>query len=670
MVSNEIWLDSQATVSMIPEQDIYLGAFVKASTTGSQTTLTVGRGFADNFILLTNLYRGCMLDIYKVSDNVLTDRTMIQSNGDITVTVLDSISSAITTTPTDYYGVISHYGAPVPAPKSGTATSDDDIEEVTTFTFDHTGSFAVADFHNAVLEFYYVTSADGGASIKFRIGLENGNTGSFSPAADVEIDISGDSDEEDIVDGIIAGVTIPETPDAFTLTKVGSGAGTQLVVTRTYSGELDVEASCSNAHISVATTTVGYEDGNPRLLSDNWLGLATSVTVPTTSTEAKQMNVGLGGTRNFTYQFKGQETTSEFSMDLMANSFPWLYYALGTKSVSALAATAHTDDTPTTNFATTGSIAANGTRFFKTNAGDRIIRAENDTGSSAAGKFCPPLLPAEIAAGELINEDDQANDLITYTFSESNSSDLPSFAIEYLLRKPGSTTLRTDANKEDTYAKIYPGCTVNNLTLTAAAGQEVTCSVSAMPKTTYIAPTNYEPSHSVSDVADFVNFGTRTGEGSVAATVMEPLMRPFFFSDGTIELFGQEFLKIENLTLTIDNALQQKRFIGRFDKRSQESFASQRTYNIQLTGLVTDASLFDHFRQEHAFSLNGTSGSEVILRFTKENGEQLEMKFEDYHVTQADFPLTNDNGPLVVTWTIVPLALKSCTLQTYWAIQG
>jgi hypothetical protein len=668
MVSNEIWLDSQATVSMIPEQDIYLGAFLKASTTGNQTTLTVGRDFMDNFILLENLYRGCMLDIYTVSGNTLTDRTMIQSNGDITVTVLDSIASAITTTPTNYYGVITHYGAPVPAPKSGTTTSNDDIEEVTTFTFDHTGSFALADFHEAVLIFDFTATEDGGTSTTFRIGLENGSgTGTFSPAVDVEIDIGSDTDEEDIVDGIIAGVS----NSGFTLTKSGSGAGTQLVVTRTNSGDIDTEASCSNAHISVATTTIGYEDANPRLLADNWLGLATSVTVPTTSIEPKQINVGLGGTRNFTYQFKGQETTSEFSMDLMANSFPWLYYALGTKSVSS-SADAHTDDTPTTNFATTGSIDANATRFFKTNAGDRIIRAENDTGSSAAGKFCPPLLPAEIAAGELINEDDAANDLITYSFSESNSSDLPSFAIEYLLRKPGSTTLRTDANKEDTYVKIFPGCTVNNLQLTAAAGQEVTCNVSAMPKTTFVAPTNYEPSNGVSDVANFVNFGTRDGEDTSlsGSTIMEPLMRPFFFSDGTIELFEQEFLKIENFTLTIDNALQQKRFIGRFDKRSQESFASQRTYNIQLTGLVTDASLFDHFRQEHAFSLSGTDGSEVILRFTKENGEQLEIKFEDYHVTQADFPLTNDNGPLVVTWTIVPLALKSCELQTYWAIQG
>jgi hypothetical protein len=631
--------------------------------------LTVGRSFSDNFILLENLYRGCMLDIYTVSDNTLTDRTMIQSNGDITVTVLDSIASAITTTPGNYYGVITHYGAPVPAPKGTAVGESDEVEEIIVFTFTDGGSFTLSDFDDVVIDFVIPSADDTIASSGlYRIALADGGTyGGSETGIDATVDIASDASISDLI-GAIGGLSDP-TGATFT---TDASAGT-FTVTMTHAADNVVAEPTitddSNSRISFEITTVGYMDANPRLLADNWLGLATSVTVPTTSIEPKQINVGLGGTRNFTYQFKGQETTSEFSMDLMANSFPWLYYALGTKSVSS-SDDAHTDDTPTTNFATTGSIGANGTRFFKTNAGDRIIRVENDTGSPTAGKFCPPLLPAEIAAGELINEDDQANDLITYTFSESNSSDLPSFAIEYLLRKPGSTTLRTDANKEDTYVKIFPGCTVNNLQLTAAAGQEVTCSVSAMPKTTFIAPTNYEPSHNISDVADFVNFGTRTGEGSVDATVMEPLMRPFFFSDGTIELFEQEFLKIENFTLTIDNALQQKRFIGRFDKRSQESFASQRTYNIQLTGLVTDASLFDHFRQEHAFSLSGTDGSEVILRFTKENGEQLEMKFEDYHVTQADFPLTNDNGPLVVTWTIVPLALKSCELQTYWAIQG
>lgn len=671
MVSNEIWLDSHATVSMIPEQDIYLGAFLKSSTSGNQTTLTVGRDFIDNFILVENLYRGCMLDIYTVSDNTLTDRTMIQSNGDITVTVLNSIASAITTTPSNYYGVIHHYGAPVPALKSGTVTSNDDIEEVTTFTFDHTGTFAVADFHEAVLIFDYTDTADGGTSTTFRIGLENGSgTGTFSPAVDVEINIDTDTDEEDIVDGIIAGVSNAN----FSLAKSGTGAGTQLVVTRTHSGDIDTEASCSNSHISVANTIIGYEDANPRLLSDNWFGLASSITIPATSVEPKQINVGVGGTRNFTYQFKGTETTSEFSLDAMANSFPWLYYALGTKSVSALSSDAHTDDTPSTSFATTGNIDANSTRFFKTNAGDRLIRVENDTDLLAAGKFCPPLLPAEVSVlGELINEDDAANDLITYTISENESSDLPSFAVEYVLKKPDQvSTVATDSAKENVYCKIFPGCVVNNLTLTAAVGQEVTCSISAMPKNTFVAPANYETLNNVTDVANFINFGTRDGEdtSSTGNTTMEPLMRPFFFSDGTIELFGQEFLQLENMTLTIDNAIQQKRFIGSYDKRSQFAFAGQRTYNLSFTGLVTDATLFDYFRQEHAFSLNGSSGSEVILRFTKDNGESMELKFEDYHVTSAEFPLTNDNGPLMVTWTIVPLALKSCTLTTYWAIQG
>jgi len=85
------------------------------------------------------------------------------------------------------------------------------------------------------------------------------------------------------------------------------------------------------------------------------------------------------------------------------------------------------------------------------------------------------------------------------------------------------------------------------------------------------------------------------------------------------------------------------------------------------------AAVFDALRRTEAYSLNGTSGNELTLRFTKEAGstdELLEMKFEDYMVTTADFPLTNDNGPISVTWEIQPLKLKSCSHITNWVIQG
>ena len=52
---------------------------------------------------------------------------------------------------------------------------------------------------------------------------------------------------------------------------------------------------------------------------------------------------------------------------------------------------------------------------------------------------------------------------------------------------------------------------------------------------------------------------------------MEPIVRPFFFSDGTVELFNEEFLRIESMTLAIDNGVAQRRFIGKSDKRHQNS---------------------------------------------------------------------------------------------------
>ena len=39
-------------------------------------------------------------------------------------------------------------------------------------------------------------------------------------------------------------------------------------------------------------------------------------------------------------------------------------------------------------------------------------------------------------------------------------------------------------------------------------------------------------------------------------------------------------------------------------------------------------------------------------------------------ITVADFPLTNDKGPITVSWTVVPLALHSCTHTTNWVVQG
>ena len=81
MVSSDIWMGSGATVSMIPEQDINLGTFASiAAASGNQRVITLNSTFTTNFSLVDNLYRGCYLSIYKASDDVLTDRVLIQGN--------------------------------------------------------------------------------------------------------------------------------------------------------------------------------------------------------------------------------------------------------------------------------------------------------------------------------------------------------------------------------------------------------------------------------------------------------------------------------------------------------------------------------------------------------------------------------------------------------------
>jgi hypothetical protein len=532
MVSSDIWMGSGATVSMIPEQDINLGTFASiAGASGNQRVITLNSTFTTNFSLVANLYRGCYLNIYKDSDDSFTDRVLIQGNAANTLTVNDSLVSAITDTATDYYGKIEGYGAPVPAPKISS---------------------------------------------------------------------------------------------------------------------------------------------NPALLSDTWLGLVSSVTIPQTNVTTEQMNLVAGGTRNFIYQYKGIEETSGGSLDMLANSFWPLYYALGRSGITVAAGGqtrlngAGNDATPTNQFTLAGS--PTGTDFIYNPAEDIIYRAEGT-------KICPPLDPTQSLADYYrINGDDVENDFITYLFTEENGHTLPSFALEYTLKKADqNATVGVDSAKENVYTKIYPGTVISSLTMNADVAGPVNMNLSLAHKNTFVAPTNYQTLNGATDVKNFANYRGRLGQTETLAddsdADTEPLMRPFFFADGTISLFGQDYIRLASFNLTIDNQLQAQRYIGRYDKNSQTQLTGQRTYTLSFTGHVTDAAVFTELQNQLATALSSAT-SEIVLRFTKENGEELQMKFRDYMVTSAEFPVGNDRGPVVVNWTIQPLTMQECAHTTYWAIQG
>ena len=85
-------------------------------------------------------------------------------------------------------------------------------------------------------------------------------------------------------------------------------------------------------------------DTAKRLNSDNWLGLVESLTFPTTEVEFKEQNLFVGGSRNFTHQYKGIETAGGASLNFVANHASWLYYFLGKATIT------HSSTDPYYNF--------------------------------------------------------------------------------------------------------------------------------------------------------------------------------------------------------------------------------------------------------------------------------------------------------------------------------
>jgi hypothetical protein len=130
-------------------------------------------------------------------------------------------------------------------------------------------------------------------------------------------------------------------------------------------------------------------------------------------------------------------------------------------------------------------------------------------------------------------------------------------------------------------------------------------------------------------------------------------------------------MKVSNFSLTIDNGVTPKRYVGQYNKQIQNVVTGQRTYNIELTALVSDRRLFAELRNEDSFR-SAMSNSNVQLLLEKSTGERIKLQFDDFMVSVANFPgPTDDRGPLEVTFSIMPIR-KGTTIdtKTSWVMQG
>ena len=418
-----------------------------------------------------------------------------------------------------------------------------------------------------------------------------------------------------------------------------------------------------------------------RLNADNWLGLVESSTFPNLEIEMKQLNLSLGGSRNFTHQYKGIETASGGNIALMANHGAFLYYALG--NCSQVKATTNSDH-PTNRltasaagdvYIDTGNANEGGESTISTHLSQGPIFYK--TGYAATGTagtaLTPPLLnhlDVHTNVEQLTRSTTTATAVtapIEYTFTEANGEELPSFALEQTLSKlESSDTYITGDTSADTeshnFVRIARGNRVNTFTMTANENEEVKMTMDLNTRAVHKLKTNekYEARGGAgTDNSKLFNFNDTSDDAE--------FLEPFFFSSGHFKIFGQQFLKITNLTLTINNNLQDKRFIGVGNKSIKNGIPAQRNYELSFTAMVTDNQLFEELLDQTEVP-SGTSLIELL--FEKGNEESISIKLKDYYLNSTNFTIPEDKGPITVEGTVMPRNLDSCVVKTHWVLQG
>jgi len=425
-----------------------------------------------------------------------------------------------------------------------------------------------------------------------------------------------------------------------------------------------------------------YTGSTKRLNADNWLGLLETGTFPNLEVEMKQLNLSLGGSRNFTHQYKGVKTASGGNLAVMANHGAWLYYALGkcTEITATFEAsnpanklTGHGANTTkddrrnvyldTTNGgAETGTITSSefleqGPIFYKTARGSNTL--------------VPPLLHGfdlntnmELLNRPTSSATNVANP-ITYKFEEANGEKLPSFALEQTLAKSSTLTTRTSpsgASEDTTFVRIATGNRVNTFTMTANENEEVKMTMDLNTRTVHKLDQdeNYEARGGITDNRQLFNFEQANNTSTTDKDA--EFLEPFFFSSGVFSIFGQQFLKVTNLTLTINNNLQDKRYIGIGNKDIKEGIPAQRNYEVSFTAMVTDDKLFEELFNET--ETDNTSSTLLTLQFDKANGEQILIKLADYYLNAANFTIPEDKGPIRAPLKIMPKAIRVISRDT------
>lgn len=174
-------------------------------------------------------------------------------------------------------------------------------------------------------------------------------------------------------------------------------------------------------------------------------------------------------------------------------------------------------------------------------------------------------------------------------------------------------------------------------------GQEVKANLDLVSRRAFDSPQGYVPKNDQRTNTSLKNYSSTEADN-----------QPYLFSEGLIQVFGQDVARVKSGSLTINNNITPQKFIGTYDRGITSShIPGARTYEVSLNLLVTDTDVWDNLR---ASNEHGSSET-LTLKFSKSANDVIQIQLEDYIVQSLDVPFPEDKGPIEYAVTLTARTL-------------
>ena len=346
-----------------------------------------------------------------------------------------------------------------------------------------------------------------------------------------------------------------------------------------------------------------------------------SIEVPDPTMEIEpRYFLGVGAKRNYYSAYKGQQSLSgTLSNFELLNGYP-LRFPIGTVS------TAGTDKgsgggSPVDGIIYPGQYefdvdSGTGTGFgvddyIAVGVGLATCEVRKIVAISTNNIFVDYPFLFEHAADETTDEV-----IAPYTHTITEAVELPGISWQ-INNKDSSETATND------WIRRYYGGKIGQATLTAEEGGTLRMSWESAPF--------MNMDHNQYDDTVQTAPGNKFDATSLAVTVERPSTEPYYFSQGSISMFGVEFARVANFTININNNLEPRYFISNDANRTPSAiFEGRREYSMTATIVLPDSlastattrTLFKELLAEGDYAA-GFTGFDIDLVFTRGANDTL-----------------------------------------------